>query len=223
MSKRELGEPSQLLTATQVEMKVRPFVGLARAEDEELARALIAKAPGAAPVVWDRFTPFVRRILRRALGPAQNVEDLVQEVFLRLFLKVHELREPKALRGFIISITTMTVRSELRRRRAKSWLGFSPNPALLDLRVVHPDPAGRQALGRFYELLDRFNTRDRMAFVLRFVEGMSLLEVSAALDVSVSTTKRSLSRVRRRMLEHVQRDPLLAEYLTDAFERPDSE
>jgi len=223
VSKRQLGEPRPPLTVTRVEVKVRALAGLARADDEELARALIAKVPGAATVVWERFTPLVRRILRRALGPSQNIEDLVQEVFLRLFLKVHELREPKVLKAFIISITTMTVRSELRRRQARSWLGFSPDATVLDLRVVHPDPAGRQALGRFYELLDRFNARDRMAFVLRFIEGMSLIEVSEALRVSVSTTKRSLLYVRRRLLEHVQRDPLLAEYLTEASGKHDLE
>ncbi len=204
-------------------MQARAFVGLARVDDEELARALIAEDPSAATVAWERFSPLVRRILRRALGPAQNPEDLVQDVFLRLFLKVHELREPKALGAFIISITTLTARSELRRRRARSWLGLSPDAAALDLRVVHPDPAGRQALKRFYELLDRFNTRDRLAFVLRFIEGMSLNEVSEALGVSVSTAKRSLLHVRRRLAEHVQRDPLLADYVTDAWKGTDIE
>ena len=214
MSKRELGRPRAPLTLTRVEVQARASVTLADVDDEELARALIANQPQAATVVWERFTPLVRRILRRALGPAQNAEDLVQEVFLRLFLKAHELREPKVLRAFIISITTLTVRSELRRRRARSWLGLSPDATVLDLRVVHPDPAGRQALGRFYQLLDRFNTRDRMAFVLRFIEGMSLIEVSEALGVSISTTKRSLLRVRRRLFEHVQRDPLLSDYIS---------
>ncbi len=74
---------------------------------------------------------------------------------------------------------------------------------------------------RFYQLLDRFNTRDRMAFVLRFIEGMSLIEVSEALGVSISTTKRSLLRVRRRLFEHVQRDPLLSDYVTGSTERGD--
>ena len=204
-------------------MQVRAFVGLAEADDEKLARALIANDPNAATVAWERFAPLVRRILRRALGPGQNAEDLVQEVFLRLFLKVHELREPKALGAFIISITTLTVRSELRRRRARSWLGLSPDAAALDLRVVHPDPAGRQALERFYELLDRFNTRDRMAFVLRYIEGMSLVEVSDALGVSISTAKRSLLYVRRRLAEHVRRDPLLADYMTGPVKGTDVE
>jgi RNA polymerase sigma-70 factor, ECF subfamily len=221
--KREVGNLTQRLTVTRVEVQARAFVGLANADDEALARALIAKDPGAAAVAWERFTPLVRRILRRALGPAQNAEDLVQEVFLRLFLKAHELREPRALRAFLISIATLTVRSELRRLRARSWLGFSPDVAGLDLRVVHPDPSGRQAIWRFYELLDRFNSRDRMAYVLRFIEGMSLTQVSEALGVSLSTTKRSLLRVRRRLLELVRRDALLADYVTDVPDEPDDE
>jgi RNA polymerase sigma factor (sigma-70 family) len=213
VSKRELENVRPPLATARGEMRAP---SLAHADDEELARALVAKDPSAASVVWQRFTPTVRRILQRALGPGHGVEDLVQEVFLRLFAKAHQLRGPQVLKAVIISITTLAARSELRRRRARSWLGFSPDATTLDLRVVHPDPIGRQALRRLYEHLDRFKSRDRLAFVFRFVEGMSLVEVSQALGVSVSTTKRSLLRVRRRLLEHVQRDPLLADYLTEA-------
>jgi RNA polymerase sigma-70 factor (ECF subfamily) len=200
-----------------VERTARWGAGLSRMDDEALARALVGRDPAAARLAWQRFSPMVRRIVRRAVGPVGEVEDLVQDVFLRLFLKVHTLREPKVLQAFIISITTLTLRQELRRRKLKSWLGLRPDPAASDLRVVHPDPLAREALERFYTLLDRFSSRDRTAFVLRFLEGMELCEVAAALGVSLATAKRCLVRAQRRMQALVECDPLLREYLTAAF------
>jgi RNA polymerase sigma-70 factor (ECF subfamily) len=203
--------------AGKVEPSARSGPSLRDADDETLALALIAKHAHAAGVVWQRFSPMVRRIIRRTLGPVSDAEDLLQDVFMQLFAKAHKLREPKVLKAFIISITTITLRQELRRRKLRSWLGLRPDPASVDLRVVYPDPVGRAALERFYVLLDRLDTRDRTAFVLRVIEGLQLNEVAAALGVSLATAKRSLAHVQQRVLLHVERDPLLADYLTAAL------
>jgi RNA polymerase sigma-70 factor, ECF subfamily len=196
---------------------------LERADDETLARALVAREEPAPGVAWLRFSPMVRRIIRRTLGPVSDAEDLLQDVFIQLFAKVHTLREPKVLKAFIISITTLTLRRELRRRKVRSWLGLRPDAASLDLRVVHPDPIGRAALERFYLLLDRLDVRDRTAFVLRVIEGLEVSEVAAALGVSLATAKRSLARAQQRVLLHVERDPLLADYLNVALREPGHE
>src|SRR5262245_54082392 len=72
-------------------------------DDAGLARALIDRHPAAPRAVWARFSPMVRRIVRRSLGPEQDVEDVVQDVFASLFAKPSRLREPAAFRAFIVS------------------------------------------------------------------------------------------------------------------------
>ena len=185
--------------------------------DEALVRALKENQSDAPRAVWDRFSPMVRRIARRTLGPVSDAEDLVQDVFMQLFAKVHTLREPRVLKAFIISITTLTLRRELRRRKLRSWLGLRPDPLAVDLRVVHPDPIGRAALERFYQVLDRLDARERTAFALRYIEGLPLNDVASALGVSLATAKRSLAHAQRRVLLHVERDPLLVDYLAQAL------
>jgi RNA polymerase sigma-70 factor (ECF subfamily) len=192
-----------------------PGAAPAEIDDASLARALIDGAPGAPREAWQRFAPMVHRILRRALGPDDDVEDLAQDVFLCLFEKVSTLREPKALRAFVISITALTARHQLRRKWARRMLLWSSEPAL---SVVHQDPESRQALVRFYRILDRLNAEDRTAFVLRFLEGLELVEVAAALDLSLATTKRRLTKVWQRVVLLVERDPSLFNYLPQAVE-----
>ena len=82
---------------------------LTEADDATLAVALIEKNVAAPRVAWTRFSPLVRRILRRSLGPQHDVEDIVQDVFLCLFQRVHTLRDPVALKAFVIAITQAIV------------------------------------------------------------------------------------------------------------------
>ncbi len=187
---------------------------LANAEDAVLARALIAKDRAAPRVAWTRFSPLVRRILRRSLGPQHDIEDIVQDVFLCLFERVHTLRDPVALKAFVIAITVRTARYEIRRARVRRWVGLSRTAELPDLRVVNADTSSQHALLHFYQALNRINERDRTAFVLRFVEGMEAAEVAAALDVSVPTARRCFTRAWERVTFFARRDPFLVDYLS---------
>ncbi len=83
-----------------------------------------------------------------------------------------------------------------------------------DLRVVNDDTDSRQALVRFYRILDRIRARDRTAFVLRFIEGMEVADVAAAMGVSIPTVRRCFTRAWQRVSFFAKRDPFLADYLT---------
>lgn len=188
-------------------------VTLAEASDEELAVALGRGDPKASRTVWIRYSPLVRGILRRSLGPEHEVEDIVQDVFLRIFDKIRSLRNPAALKAFIISVTVLSTRYEIRRLRVRRWVRLASTPEEMEVKVSHADVESRQVLVQFYRVLDRINTRDRTAFVLRFIEGMNLAEVSTALGVSTATARRCLGRARQRVALLSRRDPVLAEYI----------
>lgn len=201
---------------SQAEAMAAPApLGLAEADDATLARALIERDTRAPRVAWSRFSPMVRRILRRSLGPGHDVEDIVQDVFLCLFERVHTLRDPVAFKGFVIAITVRTARYEIRRARVRRWVGLSRTAELPDTRVVHADSSAQHALIHFYRALERLNARDRTAFVLRFVEGMEASEVAEALEVSVPTARRCFTRAWERITFFARRDPFLVDYLSE--------
>ncbi len=187
-----------------------PETPLAEADDAFIARILIEGDERGPRIAWQRFAPMVHRMLKRAFGPEHEIDDLVQEVFLTLFKRVHTLREPQALRAFLISITAHTIRYELRRKAALRWLRFGEP---VDAQARDADLDSREAIARLYRILDRLGSDDRTAFVLRFMEGLELIEVSHALGVSLATAKRRLARAWRRVAVGAQRDGALAEYL----------
>jgi RNA polymerase sigma-70 factor (ECF subfamily) len=181
--------------------------------DAELGAALIRGEPAAAHLVWKRYAPLVRRIVKRTLGPGYEVDDYAQDAFLRFFTMVPSLQEPKALRNFLIAVTTNVVRDALKYR----WVRRIMQPLSAEVSekaAPGDDPSEREALHRFYKILDRLSADDRTAYVLRFIEEMDLTEVADALGCSLATVKRRLSAIHRRIFKMVERDPALVEYLT---------
>jgi RNA polymerase sigma-70 factor (ECF subfamily) len=182
-------------------------------DDATLAQSAMTGDPAAHTAIWDRFHPLVRRVLRRAMGPATDVEDQVQEVFLQFYRNRTQLRNPAALRSFLFGIAMRVAASELRSRRIRSWLRLTPDGVLDEHAAPHTDSDAREAVKRLYAILDRLDTKSRLAFVLHYVEGLELLEVASALGVSLATVKRRLSRVSARVWAMAEGDRLLVEYL----------
>jgi RNA polymerase sigma-70 factor, ECF subfamily len=183
-------------------------------DDAALVAAVRAREPGAAGRMWDRHAYLVRGILRRILGPV-DVEDGVQDAFLRLFRDLGSLRDPAALRSFVIGITLHVAKSELRRRRAKRWLLLSDDGIIAEPDALAADEwhEPRVAVLRLYKVLDRISDERRTVFVLRYVEGLDLAELSAVLDCSLATTKRRVADAARRVCLLAASDPVLAPYL----------
>jgi RNA polymerase sigma-70 factor (ECF subfamily) len=179
-------------------------------DDPALVQMLLDGDPRAPRAAWQRLAPMVHRMLRRAFGPSHDVADLVQEVFLLLFARVATLREPQALRAFVITLTAHAIRRELRRMRLARWLTFGQAPDPADRGA---DFASREAVRRLYAVLDRLGPDDRTAFTLRYFEGLEVAEVAEAVGVSLATVKRRLARVHARVVFHAQRDAALAGYL----------
>jgi RNA polymerase sigma-70 factor, ECF subfamily len=177
-------------------------------------RGLVAGDPRATREAWRRFGPMVRRILLRTLGPDSELEDLSQEVFITFFDRVKTLRDPETLTAFIMSITAFKIRHHLRWRWLRRRLVLRGQGEKLELRTFQRNAEAREALVGFFKILDRLNAVDRTVFTLRFVEELELREVAVALDLSLPTTKRRLTRTWKRLACLVRTDPALGDLLS---------
>jgi RNA polymerase sigma-70 factor (ECF subfamily) len=182
--------------------------------DAELACALMAGQEWAFAETWNRFAPLVHALAGRALGNEHEAEDLTQEVFYRFFARVHTLKQPDSLRAFVVSFAVRILKWKLRSRRAGRWLIFLDTPQIPDSPFCGADPEARDILRRFYAMLDRMNTRERLVFTLRRLESMTLEEVAAALQLSLSTIKRSYSRAEAQVAGWIASDPELSSFLS---------
>jgi RNA polymerase sigma-70 factor, ECF subfamily len=182
--------------------------------DTELVHAFLRGDADAPAALWNRYLPLVRRITSRAFGPGHEVDDLIQETFLRLYRKLPTLQDPAALKGFVVAITTRVLQTELRSRWLKRWFGLSDSGVLPEDSSAGADLDAREALARFYQLLDRLRPSHRTAFILRYIEGLELVDVAEATGVSLATIKRWLPQIARRIQLQAERDPVLASYIS---------
>jgi RNA polymerase sigma-70 factor, ECF subfamily len=174
-----------------ITLHIVPSTARSDVDDAALARALIAGEPWAHAATWNRFAPLVFNMAWRALGSEDEAEDITQEVFYRLFARAKTLCKPESLRSFIVSFAIRILKWEFRRRRAGRWLTFFTPKDLPDVPFRGTDPEAREILRRFYEILNELGTRERLVFALRHLESMTLGEIAAAMEISLSTVKRA--------------------------------
>jgi RNA polymerase sigma-70 factor (ECF subfamily) len=193
---------------------------LIRDADAALATALLAGDPRAATQAWRCLSPLVRRVVRRHAGAGSDEHDLCQEVFLRFFARITELRDRRALRHFLLGICLGVARNERRRARVRRAVRLAPSHELPAVPSAAADIVARRALARLCAILAVADPEERMMFVLRHVENMDLSAIAAASGRTVPSVKRRAARATRRLGLKMQRDPALADYAQGFTPRP---
>ncbi|MFZ5892567.1 MAG: RNA polymerase sigma factor [Myxococcota bacterium] len=185
------------------------FVG----DERALLQALRARHPGAVAAFYDAHAGHVQRTLRSAMGADADLPDMLQEVFIRALDNIADLDDPERMRSWLTTIAVFTARAHIRRRARRNWLSlFSPERTRSEEQEP-PCSDARAALRETYAVLDRMRVDDRMAFVLRFVDGMTLPDAAEACGVSLATIKRRLARAEKAFIEAARQRPILEQWL----------
>jgi RNA polymerase sigma-70 factor (ECF subfamily) len=181
--------------------------------DAQVVQGLADGHAWAASLAWERYGPMVYRLFSRALGGASECDDLTQDVFLVAFTAIGRLRDPDAFRSFIYACALRRLRSHLRRKRVLSFFPLFSPEQLPDPPVQAADDEGREALARFYRTLEKLDANERTAYVLRHLEGLSLVQVASATGASLATVKRRLARAAERVARYAKEDSVLTRYV----------
>jgi RNA polymerase sigma-70 factor, ECF subfamily len=192
-----------------------PFVA---ADDTALVQGLLADNPGAKLVFFNRYSPDVERLVTHLIGLDRELADILQEVFVQALASIGNLRDPAALKPWLMRIAAHSARRALRTRTRRSWLRFftdAEEEARSEPAVAGIDAEGRETLRAVYSVLKRMPADDRIAFALRYIDGMELTEVAAACSVSLATVKRRLRRSEARFLKSARSHSLLEKWVEE--------
>jgi RNA polymerase sigma-70 factor (ECF subfamily) len=166
------------------------------------ALALPKSAPEAASMaesrlslesVFRKYSRYVAAVAYRLLGRDDEVDDVVQEVFLQAVRGLQRLREPEAVKGWLATVTVRVAGRKLRVRRLRGWLGLEEGHAYEQVATRETPPDERALLGKVYRLLDELSVGERLAWTLRYVEGEQLDAVARICGCSLATAKRRIS------------------------------
>jgi len=160
------------------------------------------------------YEPLVRRVLMRMLRDDSDAADALQDTFVRMIRSVPQVKDPLALRGWVLSVAKSVAFDQLRRlqRQRPNGRGSTPiNP--VDVPVDDASFELRSAVRDAYQVLDRLPQEERVVFLMRYIDGVELVKLADIVGVSLATIKRRLSRAEVRFRSLARRQPGLAEWV----------
>jgi len=194
-----------------------PFPFLAE-DVASLVAGVRAGNPGAKAAFFMRYSADVERLVTHLIGPDRELADILQEVFVQALSSLASLRDPEALKPWLLRIATNCARRTLRTRSRRAWLRFfadADEEARFEPATAMLDAEGRETVRAVYTSLGRMPADERIAFALRYVDGMELTEVAEACSVSLATAKRRISRAEARFVRMASSHPALEQWLRE--------
>ncbi len=183
--------------------------------DLAIVRALQAGENAGGVALYDRYRAYVYGVLLRLLGPDADLTDLTQDVFMTAIDSIERLEEPGALRSWLAGIAVHLARAEIRRKVQSHRFPLFPTSELPPVEAPTRQPEVDAAVRATYAVLVTLPPDERIPFVLRFMEGMGLLEVAGACRISVATAKRRLARARKKFVTIARTVPELSEWVEE--------
>src|SRR5437867_2747922 len=188
--------------------------------EEERARLLERIRTDAAALfdeIFEQYQSMVYYLAFRILGDREEALDVSQEVFLTVYRKMHRFRGESSLKTWIYRIAVNRASNRyrwwnsLRRRGTVSLdehLSRENDFALADTLEARGDsPEATLMLQERYAQIERSLLRlpltQRVAVVMRDIEGMSYEEIAEATRVSLGTVKSRISRGREELKRHL--------------------
>jgi len=166
------------------------------------------KAPRAVPSVDEAFrtyAPYVAAIGLRMLGRPDEVDDLVQDVFIEAQRGFRSIREPEGVKPWLARVTVRVAHRRLQRRRRWGFifLRFGKEEDYSTLPDRSASPETKALVSRVYRALDRLPTEQRIAWTLRHVQGERLDQVALMCGCSLATAKRRIAAAHAALREAV--------------------
>lgn len=118
-------------------------------------------------------------------------EDVLQEVFIRIYRKLRWLREPQAFRAWSYQIATREAFRYLKRER--SWTDQVRDEDVLNVMPVAEPVYSPELVQRLPEMVGELSPASRAVIVLYYLHELSLVETAAVLDIPIGTVKSRLA------------------------------
>lgn len=157
----------------------------------------------------DSLLPFrdkLFRYARRVLQSYEEAEDIIQDVYLKLWSNKEQLREKKNLEAFAMTVTKNLCIDRLRNKGYQaSTMGIDATEIDIDARTNDPEKIAiyKDAADLVKEIIKTMPENMRLVVQLRDIEGLEYAEIVKITGSNVNTLKVNLSRARKKIREEL--------------------
>jgi RNA polymerase sigma-70 factor, ECF subfamily len=181
-------------------------------EDVRLMQLVGRGDTGAFEELIERHQSLVAGTVARMLGSNSDVEDIAQQVFIRVWKSARRYVPRAKFTTWLLKITRNLVFNELRRSKRHAHVPLQTNPGAEEFPVkdeVNPTPDAALLETELQQAIEEAITQlpesQRMALILRRYEQLSYEEISEVLDLSVPAVKSVLFRARTELRARLSR------------------
>jgi RNA polymerase sigma-70 factor (ECF subfamily) len=164
------------------------LITLFQSGEEEVFRILV-----------ERYTQRVRNLIYSIFNEASLVDDIAQEVFIRVYEALPKFRFESSFYTWLYRITVNKSRDELRKRKTRkffslhSMLDASSAELQSKIRIFPEDDSAKELVNKgLQQLPEKF----RIPIILKDIDGLSYEEMAEVMQCEVGTVKSRLSRGR---------------------------
>jgi RNA polymerase sigma-70 factor (ECF subfamily) len=187
--------------------------------DHRLVQQILAGNQVAFTALVERYSTVLYHFAYRYLGDYEQAYDVVQQVFLKLYIALPHLPVSDQLKPWLFRVTQNCCRDELRRRRRDHSIPFSllqwpdneeadPLALLADTKPLPEELAEYHDLQHILRLaIDTLPLKFRSVVLLRYLHRYSFADIGFILEMPMTTAKtyyyRACSKLRVLLQEHI--------------------
>src|SRR6266446_8596609 len=164
-------------------------------------RELIVRAQAGDGVAQEnlirQFSPLVFRLISRFFRSREDVEDIAQDVFLKVFSRIDQVRPDENFPGWLARVTVNTCYDELRKTRRRKAAIETYGPEVASEPSVAPQEP--DSLGKARLAVQRLDPKLRIPLLLKEVEELSVEEIARTLGLTQTNVKVRLFRARKKL------------------------
>ncbi len=173
-----------------------------RPTEEELVRAVTAGDKEAYAILYDRLAPLVRAVCHDYTHNLADAQDLAQDVFLRAYLRLGELRKPASFGPWIIGVARRRC-SEWRRQKQREQRRYAIH------RTDPPigeDTGQQNQDGQLLRWIAALDEKERLALHTFYLQEKSAEDARRIMGLSRSGFYKLLDRARTKLRRQWEQD-----------------
>ncbi|MCK5701262.1 MAG: sigma-70 family RNA polymerase sigma factor [Cyclobacteriaceae bacterium] len=138
------------------------------------------------------------RFALRLLGDSEEAQDVVQEIFLRLWSKRENLSEYRSIEAFAMTMTRNLCFDKLKSPSSKKEI-FDESIGMTDNRTPYTETELSDTMKMVRLAMNELPEQQRMVIHLRDVEGCDFDEIAEVTGMSMNNVRVNLSRARKKI------------------------
>ena len=141
-------------------------------------------------IIWNQFSAALKQFILSRVKNDETANDLLQEVFIKIHLKINTIKKQESLKSWVFTITNNVINDYFKKNAKTVHLASEVSDTDTKTHEKH------SAIDCLKPLIKNLPTTHREAMLLSEIKGMKQAEVAKTLNISLSATKSRIQRGR---------------------------